>query len=352
MINKKILVAIILIAALLVNGCAISSYLTGKPAEKPYSLLTEEDLNEELENLTEEIEEIEIEDEEEQIKIEPVKEELEIPENAIKISVKENEAVNLKPKAVDPNADKIKFTYTEPLDEKGYWKTNYGDAGEYLITVTATDGELTTAKQVLLAVERVNMPPVIEDIDDIEIDEGSTLILTPKATDPNNDDVTITISEPIGDEGIWEISYKDAGKYTIVISATDGELTTKKEVKVTVNKKNVPPEIEFIDNIEINEGETVIIEPVVTDMNEDDLIIKISDPVGNNGTWETDYTDRGVYNITVSAFDGTTTTEINFAITVNAVNKAPEIIDIVQQGSTAGEETDEETGEEASEEEE
>ena len=46
------------------------------------------------------------------------------------------------------------YSFTEPLDRQGKWQTSYGDAGEYIITVTATDGELSTSEKVKLVVKK------------------------------------------------------------------------------------------------------------------------------------------------------------------------------------------------------
>ncbi len=336
--NKKtFIIGILLIAVLLINGCAVSDYLTGKSIdEKSYSLLTDEDI--ELEDIDEEEMEIsEIDEELEDIEdlegeVEIV-EEIQAPGEAIRIIVKENDFVNLKPNAVDPDEDLIEFTFTEPLDEEGKWKTDYGDAGEYYITVTASDGELETSREVILVVNRINMAPVIEEIGDIEVDEGSTLIVTPKISDPNGDDFTVIISEPVGDDGVWEIGYQDHGQYEMTITAEDiDNLVTEQEILITVSRKNIAPTIDPIDDIEIFEGETVLIEPIVSDLNGDDITVTISDPVGDDGEWETDFTDHGEYYITVAASDGELETVEEILLVVNDINKPPVILDIVQEG--------------------
>ena len=86
----------------------------------------------------------------------------------------------------------------------------------------------------------------------------------------------------------------------------------------------------IFDSIEIVEGETIVLSPVVTDLNGDDVKVTISEPVGDNGVWETGYTDNGEYIITVSANDGETTTSQEIVVIVNDVNVAPVIEDIVQ----------------------
>src|SRR3989338_1529629 len=71
------------------------------------------------------------------------------------IKVQETELVDLETKAADPDKeDQLSYTFTPPLDENGKWQTNYGDAGTYNVTVTVSDGELSSSEQVLLTVEK------------------------------------------------------------------------------------------------------------------------------------------------------------------------------------------------------
>jgi hypothetical protein len=76
-------------------------------------------------------------------------------EKPVVIVVQETDLVSLSPEAEDPDSDtSIVFTFTSPLDENGEWQTSYGDSGEYTITVTASDGESTTSKEVLIIVNK------------------------------------------------------------------------------------------------------------------------------------------------------------------------------------------------------
>jgi hypothetical protein len=334
--NKKTLaISVLLIAALLINGCAISDYLTGKGLEEQYALLTEEDLEALNEQEIAEVEEV-VEEPVEEVIEEPVPElieEIQTPTESITIVVKESDFVRLQTNAMDPDEDPITFSFTEPLDQNGEWETDYGDAGEYFVTVTASDGQLSTSRQVLLIVERVNMPPVIENINDIVVDEGSTLIVTPKVSDPNGDEFTVTISEPVGNDGVWEIGYQDHGQYSMKVTAEDIDgLFAEQEVMITVNRKNMAPEIQPINNIEIFEGESVYIDPVVSDLNGDEVTVMISEPLGDDGEWETAFTDHGEYMVTVSATDGELTTVEEILLVVKDINKAPVILEIVQEG--------------------
>ncbi|PIZ52279.1 hypothetical protein COY27_00760 [Candidatus Woesearchaeota archaeon CG_4_10_14_0_2_um_filter_33_13] len=243
------------------------------------------------------------------------------------ITVKENDLVRLNAKVTDPDNDKVTYFFSKPLNKLGEWKTNYGDAGEYLVTLSATDEKLTTEKKIKIVVERVNVAPVVEGVRDIVVNEGATVNFEPKVSDPNGDAISVKISEPLG-SGNFVTDHTSAGEYQITVETTDGELETIKTFKLIVNDVNVLPELTGLEDITVKEGETVKIEPKVSDLDGDEVLLTISDPVGNDGVWETSYTSHGVYVITVTANDGKDKVSKNIKVTVEDVNMAPEIIDV------------------------
>lgn len=275
-----------------------------------------------LESVIEDEEELE---EEQEITI-PFEEEIDLSQLQ-KIEVDENELVDLKVKVDDPDNDQVDYSFSLPLNEQGKWKTNYGDTGEYVVTITATDGKLTARKDILLVVNRVNVNPIIKEISDKVIKEGEIVTLEPQVIDPNKDPVTITISEPLT-AGTWETDHTSAGEYEIVIVASDGELESKETFLLTVTDVNIPPEMIGLEDITVKEGETVEIKPTITDIDNDEIDLSISDPIGNDGVWETEYTDNGVYEITVTASDGKDTVTKTITLTVEDVNMPPEIIEV------------------------
>lgn len=241
------------------------------------------------------------------------------------IKVKEDEFVKVNINVTDPDKDPVTYTFSKPLSKNGEWKTNYGDAGEYIVTITATDKKLTTTKKVKLVVERINVAPLITDLRDLTYSEGEKIVFDPKVKDPNNDPVTVRVSEPL-QNGTFMTDHTSAGIYTVVVTASDGELETKKSFKLTVNNINQIPEVTNLKDVTVKEGETVKLEPKVTDLDEDKVKLTITEPVGNDGMWETTYTDHGKYLITVTADDGKggkVTKNIN--VVVEDVNVAPEI---------------------------
>jgi len=242
-------------------------------------------------------------------------------------TVKENELVKLSVKIKDPDEDPVTFSFSKPLDENGEWQTNYGDAGEYVVTLIATDGVLKTEKKIKLIVERVNVPPVIMALNDLSVNEGEIVKFEPKVTDPNNDPVSVDISAPLN-EGEFTTDHTSAGEYKIKVVADDGELESEASFMLTINDVNEKPIISEVEDITVKEGETITINPEVSDLDEDEIILTISDPVGDDGTWETDFTDNGEYVVTVTAYDGKDKVTKQINVVVEDVNMPPEIVEI------------------------
>ena len=243
------------------------------------------------------------------------------------ITVKENELLSLKVNVEDPDNDSVMYTFTKPLNKSGEWKTNYGDAGEYTITLTATDGKLSSSQKIKLVVDRVNVPPVIAALKDLIVNEGEVVVVEPKVTDPNSDAVSVAISEPLK-SGKFATDHTSAGEYKIIVMATDGELESKETFSLRVNNVNMLPKISGVQDVTVKEGETVTLKPVVTDLDEDQIKLSITEPVGNSGVWKTSFTDHGEYMITITADDGKDKVTKKVRVQVLDVNMPPQIVDV------------------------
>ncbi len=241
---------------------------------------------------------------------------------AYTITVTEGDLVKLDLKAVDPDGDPITYTFTEPLNAQGRWQTKIGDEGRYLVTVTASDGKLSTSEDVLIIVKRANRPPVIECPDTVTVKEGETVNLDCNIYDEEGDNIIVSY-------GGWMTSstkkttFDDAGEYTVIVRASDGHGQTTKEVKVVVEDVNRPPVIEPIENITVMETNFVSVSPKVSDPDGDDVVVSFSKPLDENGEWQTEDGDAGTYEVTVTASDGQAVSKQKFTITVTQINTAP-----------------------------
>jgi hypothetical protein len=244
------------------------------------------------------------------------------------ISVNEGELVRLAVQITDPDEDTITHTFTPPLNKDGEWQTNYGDAGEYVVTITAHDGQLSSTKDLKIAVARVNVPPVIAPLHDITVPEGEIVEFTPQVTDPNGDELTVTVSGPLV-SGTFPTDHTSSGEYNIQVIASDGELESRADFLLTVEDVNKLPVLTNIGDITVLEGELVKITPLVSDLDDDPITVTIGEPVGDDGIWQTTYTDHGEYFIQVTANDGKDTVSQRIKVVVKDVNKAPQIVEVI-----------------------
>ncbi|MCK5283219.1 MAG: hypothetical protein KAK00_07460 [Nanoarchaeota archaeon] len=327
-----------------------------KEEEEPEEDLEEleiiiEEPKEEIEELEIIIEEPEEELEELEIIIEEPKEEIEEPEliteepeeepagREIVIIVQETDLVNLKPVAYDPDEDILKFTYSTPLGEEGQWQTTYGDMGEYTITITASDGELTSSKDALLIVNKKEEAPTIDEKSPEEmiqeIDEDTEIDFEIMASDLNEDELVYAWKLD-GEEVSYEESYTyladytSAGSHTLKLDVSDSISTVSLIWSITVNNVDRPPVLKIIPDITIKENEIVTLAPEASDPDEDEITYTISEPIGDGGIWETTYDDSGVYRIIVTASDGELEDTQEVKVTVINVNRPPVIDNIIQ----------------------
>jgi len=228
-------------------------------------------------------------------------------------------------KAVDPDGDPIKYKFSEPLNEKGQWQTKEGDAGEHIVTITASDGSNTVSQQVLIIVKSKNKAPSIELEQPVQAKEGETLTLTPKATDPDGDEVTLSYDGWMNSD-TKELGYEDSGNHKVIIIATDSKgAKASIEAIVSVENANRAPELADVPPQTIKEGQKVSIKPSAKDVDDDNVTYSFDFPLDEKGSWETKIGDAGDYEIKVTANDGELTSEKTFLLTVQAVNRPPVI---------------------------
>ena len=238
------------------------------------------------------------------------------------ITVLEGEEVIIDVRVIDYYDSDIKITFSGWMDSPRY-QTDFGDAGEYTVTITASDGIDEVSKDVTVVVIEVNRPPVIEKPTyDIVALEGELIELDLNIYDPDGDEVTVTYSEPFDNEGKWQTDRGDAGTYEIVVSATDGEDTTSISFKVIVEIDNQPPVLEVPEVIEVDEGETVFIEVEAYDPDGDEVTISFSGWMTSD-TYTTNFDDAGTYTVTVTASDGIDEVSKDVIVIVNDVNRPP-----------------------------
>jgi len=265
------------------------------------------------------------------------------------MTVNEGDLITLDMLAYDPDNknnvtnddNELSVKVTAPLDENATWQTTDEDSGNYTITITVSDGEYNTTKDVTITVQNINRAPEIDGLNDIAVKEGETVQLTPIITDLDNqnnvtnDDnqITITYPAPFNQNGTWHTTYEDSGEYNITVRVSDGITETTQNIIVYVANTNRLPQIQPLPDINTTEGQTITITPTISDpdnqnsvANDDNqLTVTYSEIIPAEGTLELDYESSGEHTITATVSDGELKATTSFKLKIDNVNRAPQV---------------------------
>ena len=207
------------------------------------------------------------------------------------------------------------------------WQTTAEDAGSYTATFNLSNGEASaTPVTITITIVGVAAPPEWVQISDLyEIGEGSLLEFTIIGADPGGGELTIEYSSNDLPESVifsdfadgtgsfsWQPTYIDAGEYAATFILLSGEQSVEKEVTITVNDIDQPPEwidipvevsgdagslIEF-DLLGVDfDGDDVTISFIPDNLPETAIFTNTGDGTGTF-TWQTTNEDAGFYTAT------------------------------------------------------
>ncbi|MBW2976209.1 hypothetical protein KY347_02055 [Candidatus Woesearchaeota archaeon] len=254
--------------------------------------------------------------------------------NSLKtFEIDETEKLSLGLKTDDPDADKLAYTFTEPLDENGEWQTDYGDAGEYNAAVSVSDGVNEATEEVLIIVHKKEEKPVIDEFspkeDSLSVEEGGSISFKAEASDLNNDLLFYewlingkTVSDK--EEITFKTGYDDSGSYKIILVVSDGVFNASREWDVNVDDVNIGSILGQIGDVAVVETEKASIE--LPDLKKYGLSYTISEPIGDDNVWKTDYDDEGEYKVKISVHGQGFEGEEEVIVTVENKDRAPEML--------------------------
>ncbi len=266
-----------------------------------------------------------------------------------------------------------------------------GAAGGFVLshTATVTDGTLTldflrgtqnpdvSGIEILATSTVSNTPPSIAPIADITIAEGATAAFAVSASDLDGDVIALSVAVTRDSDGsvvspsqyvftdtgngtgsfAWTTDGTDAGAYTVVVTANDGEATATEALALLVEDApppNTPPSIAPLDDITIAEGAAATFAVSASDLDGDAITLTVAVTRDSDGTavdpaeyvftdtgtgtgsfaWTTDAADAGAYTVTVTANDGAATTTETLALLVQDVPPTGSNILVVRAGGT------------------
>jgi hypothetical protein len=161
-------------------------------------------------------------------------------------TIDENTTVIFTVNATDPDGDDITCFVDNPpagaafTDNTFKWTPGYDQAGVYIMSFVATDGELEGIESIIITVNNVNRAPVLTSIGDKSVNENETLSFAINASDADGDTITYSAQNLpsgailSGNTFIWKPQYDQAGSYEVTFVASDGQLQDSEIITITV----------------------------------------------------------------------------------------------------------------------
>lgn len=286
------------------------------------------------------------------------------------LAIDELTEIVVTPEVIDTEGDAYTLTWTgvppgAVINGIYTWTpTEAQGPGSYEITVRATqddDPSLFDQHTFTITVNEVNRPPELEPIDNQAVVANSTLHLVATARDADLPEQPLSFAiwgeevelpavqgiaiDPVSGAITWTPNDDQVGDHVATVEVTDGAGGSDAvtfAIRVSPDPGNLPPVIAPIDDVTVDEGTLVTIEPVVSDPDEDPFELdwgEVPEGAVINGIYEwipTEAQGPGVYPITLTATDdrGGTTTR-SFTITVDEVNEPPAIDPVDDQSVEA-----------------
>ena len=252
------------------------------------------------------------------------------------ITIKEGETIYFEPIAEDPDNDKLKYFYDGFVTKKKY-TTTYEDAGEYEVTVTASDGLLSDSTTLKVIVENTNRAPIMQNIAQQQVTENNTIEFKLFAEDPDGDELFFypSTTMPSGatfenNTFSWTPSYdivsieEELKEFNINFTVDDYAYGNTRQVNILVGHSNRQPIVNNFspqaDSMTVYVGDSIIFEVNVTDPDGDELEYKwnfgLFDSKLNSPIIKRVFMRPGTKKITAKVSDGSFVGEKTWEINV------------------------------------
>jgi hypothetical protein len=234
------------------------------------------------------------------------------------IEIDEGETIVIDPKYNDPDNDHVFFSYSGFMDSNKKI-TDFDDAGEYVVKITATDVFHTETKFVNIRINNVNRKPIFENIGNVEVEEGRELRIELSASDPDNDAVSFSAEElPEGAKlrdnlFIWKPDFNVVNgtekEFSIDFIVDDGTDEVLQKVKIIVlNVNRAPKIVDFSDNLIVIKNKPTLFEINAIDEDGDELTYEwkfgLFEKYEGTNQHQRIYTTTGSKKVEVTVSDG------------------------------------------------
>ncbi|MDP6853280.1 MAG: tandem-95 repeat protein [Candidatus Marinimicrobia bacterium] len=231
--------------------------------------------------------------------------------------------------------------------------------GSESITVSVSDGELYHHEEVAITVHPVNDAPQLASLNDVEINEDTTLDIFLSAEDIDSENLSYNILDDGGTSALITgniLSLTPPENYSgitaLTVSVTDGEFTDYDDFTLTVKAVNDAPivsqSLEDLILLEDAEAAAMVLNEVFSDIDGDTLTFDVSTDDGELINAQIvgsvlqitpiENQNGGPVIVTVTAFDSSLASVSDiFTVSLSAVNDAPVLSPIPAQEINEGE---------------
>ncbi|MBD3164583.1 PKD domain-containing protein [Candidatus Woesearchaeota archaeon] len=222
----------------------------------------------------------------------------------------ETDYINIRPQAYDPDQDKLTYFFNPPLSSRGTWQTDYGDAGIYNTKVGVSDGRLLSYRNITLIINKKEVPPEIEIISppekNIFLKEGESIRFVITASDVNQDELKkawFLDNNKVGEGSSlsYQADFYSQGNHTIEVIVSDSVNNVSEKWSIGVENFDRASLLESLGSFSVKETGTAKLD--LPDFSQYSLHYNISQPLGNDGEWQTSYDDAGLYQIEIQLWD-------------------------------------------------
>jgi serine protease len=255
-------------------------------------------------------------------------------------SVRAGQTVTFTATGTDAEADPLTFTATglpsgASFSAAGVFSWPSPVVGTYTVSVTASDGALTSAARTVTITVRANTAPVVNAITNPSVRVGEAVNFTATGTDAEADPLTFAATGvPTGATftaaGVFSWPSPVVGTYTVSVTASDGLLTSvARTVAITV-RANTAPVVNAITNPSVRAGQAVTFTATGTDAEADPLTFAATGLPGGAsfsaaGVFSWPSPVVGIYSVSVTASDGLLTSVARTVTITVRVNTAPTV---------------------------
>ena len=260
-------------------------------------------------------------------------------------------SVSLDATASDPDGDPLTYSWSgsgsfedeNSLDTKWTAPAAQSTDRTYKLTVTVSDGSLSTNASVSITVRRVNRTPtVMIETGPQTVDGGASVSLDATASDPDGDSLTYSWSgsgsfaNSNSLDTTWTAPAAQSSDrtYTLRVRVSDGSLSATDSVSIRVRRANRRPTV-MIDTAAqtVDGGASVSLDATASDPDGDSLTYSWSGSgsFANSNSLDTTWTapaaqssDR-TYTLRVRVSDGSLSATDSVSIRVRRANRTPTV---------------------------